>query len=43
MAENKEKVKRDIGRIATKIVAAILALVMILAVGATLVYYLTVA
>lgn len=43
MAEKKEKVKRDIGRIATKIIAAILALVMILAVGATLVYYLTVA
>lgn len=43
MAEKKEKVKRDIGRIATKIIAAILAIVMILAVGATLVYYLTVA
>ncbi len=43
MADKKEKVKRDIGRIAIKIIAAILAVVMILAVGATLVYYLTVA
>ena len=42
MSEKKEKAKRDIGRIATKIIAAILAIVMILAVGATLVYYLTV-
>ncbi len=40
MSEKKEKVKRDIGRVAIKIIAAILAIVMIVAFGATLVYYL---
>ncbi len=38
--DKKEKNKRDIGKIATKIIAAILALFMILAVAATLIYYL---
>lgn len=38
--EKNEKGKRDIGKIATKIIAAILAMLMILAVGATLIYYL---
>lgn len=40
--EKKEKNKRDIGKIATKIIAAILAILMILAVSATLIYYVTV-
>ena len=38
--EKTQKNKRDIGKIATKVMAAILALLMILAVGGTLVYYL---
>lgn len=38
--EKKQKNKRDIGKIATKVMAAVLALLMILAVGGTLVYYL---
>lgn len=38
--DKKEKNKRDIGKIATKIIAAILVLFMILAVAATLIYYL---
>ena len=38
--DKKEKNKRDIGKIVTKIIAAILALFMILAVAATLIYYL---
>lgn len=37
---NKEKNRRDIGRIATKIVAALLAILMVLAVAGTLMYYL---
>ena len=40
--EKKEKNKRDIGKIATKIIAAILAILMILAVSATFIYYVTV-
>lgn len=32
--------KRDIGKIATRVMAAILALLMVLGFGATLVYYL---
>ena len=38
--ENKHKNKRDIGRIAIRIIAAILAVLMVLAVAATLIYYL---
>ena len=38
--EKKQKNKGDIGRIATKVMAAVLAELMILAVGGTLVYYL---
>lgn len=38
--EKKQKNKRDIDRIATKVMAAVLAVLMILAVGGTLVYYL---
>lgn len=38
--EKTQKNRRDIGKIATKIMAAILAILMILAVGGTLVYYL---
>ena len=38
--EKNQKKKRDIGRIATKVMAAVLAVLMILAVGGTLVYYL---
>ena len=38
--EKNQKSKRDIGKIATKVMAAILALLMILAVAGTLVYYL---
>lgn len=41
--ENNQKNKRDIGRIATKIIAGILALTMVLAVGATLIYYIVTA
>lgn len=37
--EKKEKNRRDIGKVATKIVAGILAISMILAVSATLIYY----
>ena len=36
----KQKNKRDLGKIAIKIIALILALLMILAVAATLIYYL---
>ena len=38
--EKTQKNRRDMGKIATKIMAAILAILMILAVGGTLVYYL---
>ena len=38
--EKTQKNRRDIGKIATKIMAAILAILMMLAVGGTLVYYL---
>lgn len=41
--ENNQKNKRDIGRIATKIIAGVLASTMILAVGATLIYYIVTA
>lgn len=41
--DNKEKNRRDIGRIATKIIAGVLALSMVLAVGATLIYYIVAA
>ena len=36
----KEKKNRDIGKIATRVIAAILALLMVLAMGTTLIYYL---
>ena len=38
--ENNQKSRKDIGKIATKVIATILALLMVLAVGGTLVYYL---
>lgn len=38
--DKKQKSKRDMGKIATRIIAAILAILMILAVATTLVYYL---
>lgn len=37
------KKQRDIGRIATKIIATILAVIMVAAVAGTLIYYLVVA
>lgn len=37
------KKQRDIGRIATRIIAAILAILMVAAVAGTLIYYLVVA
>ena len=37
--DKKEKNKRDLGKIITKIIAAILAILMILAVAGTLIYY----
>lgn len=37
------KKQHDIGKIATKIIAAILAILMVLAVAGTLIYYLVVA
>lgn len=37
------KKQRDIGRIATKVIAAILAVLMVLAVAGTLIYYLVAA
>lgn len=40
--DSKQKNKRDIGRIAVKIVASILAILMVLAVAATFIYYLVV-
>lgn len=40
MANNKNKNKHDLGKIATKIMAVVLALLMLLSVVATLVYYL---
>lgn len=39
MSDKKEKVKRDLGKIATKVIATILAIMMVVAVGGTLVYY----
>ncbi len=38
--EKKQKIKRDVGKIVIKIVAAVLALLMVLAVAGTLIYYL---
>lgn len=38
MAKN-QKNKKDIGKVATKVMAIILAAMMVLSVGATLVYY----
>lgn len=38
--DKKDKHKRDIGRIATRVIAGILAILMILAVAGTLIYYL---
>ena len=38
--DKKPKAKHDMGRIITKIVAAILAILMVLAVATTLIYYL---
>ena len=40
--DKKEKTRRDLGRIAIKVTAIILAIIMIAAVAGTLVYYLTV-
>ena len=40
--DKKDKNKKDIGRIATKIIAGILAILMILAVAGTLIYNLMV-
>lgn len=37
--EKKQKNKRDIGKVATKVMAIILAGMMVLSVGATLIYY----
>lgn len=37
--KKEETKKHDIGKIATKVMAAILALMMVLAVAATLIYY----
>lgn len=39
---NKEKTRRDFGRIAIRVIAAILAIIMILAFAGTLIYYITV-
>ena len=39
--EKKQKIKRDVGKIVIKIVAAVLALLMVLAVAGTPNYYLT--
>ena len=36
----KQKNKRDMGKIATRVMAAILAILMVLAVASTLIYYL---
>lgn len=38
--KEKKNKNRDIGKIATRVIAAILALLMVLAMGATLIYYL---
>ena len=38
--KEKKKNKRDVGKIATRIMAAILAILMLLAMGTTLIYYL---
>ena len=38
--ENKQKNRRDIGKIATRVVALILAILMVLAMATTLIYYL---
>ena len=38
--KEKQKNKKDVGKIATRIMAAILAILMILAMGTTLIYYL---
>ena len=38
--EKKQKIKRDVGKMATRIIALVLAIVMVLAMAATLVYYL---
>ncbi len=37
--EKKQKNKKDIGKVATKVMAIILAGMMILSIGATLIYY----
>ena len=39
MKKEEPKKKHDIGKIATKVMAAILALMMVLAVAGTLIYY----
>lgn len=38
--KEKQKNKKDVGKIATRIMAAILAILMLLAMGTTLIYYL---
>lgn len=40
--ENKGKTRMDLGRIAIKVIAAILAIIMVVAVAGTLIYYLTI-
>lgn len=37
--EKKQKNKKDLGKVATKVMAIILAAMMLLSVGATLIYY----
>ena len=39
-ANKRQKNKRDVGKIATRMVAAILAVLMVLAVASSLIYYL---
>ena len=38
--EKKQKIRRDVGKIAIKVIALILAILMVLAVAATLIFYL---
>ncbi len=38
--EKKQKIRRDVGKITIKVIALILAILMVLAVAATLIFYL---
>lgn len=40
MDDKKQKNKRDLGKVAVRVIALILAILMVLAVAATLIYYL---